>query len=55
MAIAEPKGLPQWGYGASRPFDVDAIRADFPILQQKIHGMPLAWMDNAATTQKPQR
>ncbi|MBA4192285.1 MAG: aminotransferase class V [Planctomycetaceae bacterium] len=39
---------------ASRPFDVEAVRRDFPILQQQIHGKPLAWLDNAATTQKPQ-
>ncbi len=38
----------------SRPFDVAAIRKDFPILHQSIHGKPLAWFDNAATTQKPQ-
>ncbi len=30
------------------------IRRDFPVLNQKIHGKPLAWLDNAATTQKPQ-
>ncbi len=39
---------------SSRPFDVAAIRQDFPILHQQIHGKPLIWMDNAATTQKPQ-
>ncbi|OWK40565.1 cysteine desulfurase [Fimbriiglobus ruber] len=38
----------------SRPFDVAAVRRDFPILNQRIHGKPLAWLDNAATTQKPQ-
>lgn len=38
----------------SRAFDVPAIREDFPILRQKVNGKPLAWMDNAATTQKPQ-
>jgi cysteine desulfurase/selenocysteine lyase len=38
----------------SRPLDIPAIRKDFPILNQKIHGKPLAWMDNGATTQKPQ-
>ena len=38
----------------ARPFDVPAIRKDFPILQQQVHGKPLAWLDNAATTQKPQ-
>lgn len=35
-------------------FNVDAIRRDFPILQQTIHGYPLVYFDNAATTQKPQ-
>jgi cysteine desulfurase/selenocysteine lyase len=40
-------------YG-SRPLDVSAIRRDFPILQQRVHGKPIAWLDNAATTQKPQ-
>ncbi len=38
---------------ASRPFDVAQVRKDFPILQQQIHGRPLVWLDNAATTQKP--
>jgi len=38
----------------SRPLDVPAIREDFPILRQRVHGKPLAWLDNAATTQKPQ-
>ncbi len=40
--------------GPARPLDVHAIRRDFPILHQLIHGKPLAWFDNAATTQKPQ-
>ncbi|RPI82405.1 MAG: aminotransferase class V-fold PLP-dependent enzyme, partial [Planctomycetaceae bacterium] len=44
----------QTAEAASRPFDVNAIRRDFPILRQLIHGRPLAWFDNAATTQKPQ-
>jgi cysteine desulfurase/selenocysteine lyase len=35
-------------------FDVQKIRRDFPILNQKIHGKPLVYLDNAATTQKPQ-
>ncbi|WP_437229352.1 SufS family cysteine desulfurase [Planctomicrobium sp. SH661] len=39
---------------SGRPFDVASIRRDFPILNQRIHGHPLVWMDNAATTQKPQ-
>jgi len=34
-------------------FDVEKIRRDFPILQQSVHGKPLVYLDNAATTQKP--
>lgn len=34
-------------------WDSAAIRAEFPILQQKIHGKPLVYLDNSATTQKP--
>jgi cysteine desulfurase/selenocysteine lyase len=37
-----------------KQFDVNAIRRDFPILQERVHGKPLIWLDNAATTQKPQ-
>jgi cysteine desulfurase/selenocysteine lyase len=36
------------------PFDVSAIRSDFPILGERAHGKPLVYLDNAATTQKPQ-
>src|SRR5262249_29989925 len=38
----------------SGPFDVAAIRAQFPALHQLVHGKPLVYLDNAATTQKPQ-
>ncbi|MEX2273732.1 MAG: cysteine desulfurase [Vicinamibacterales bacterium] len=34
-------------------FDVAAIRAEFPALHQSVHGNPLVYLDNAATTQKP--
>ena len=37
----------------SGPMDWSATRADFPILHQKVHGRPLIYFDNAATTQKP--
>jgi cysteine desulfurase / selenocysteine lyase len=40
---------------AKPPFDVDQIRADFPVLSQTVHGKPLVYLDNAATTQKPWR
>ncbi len=36
------------------PFDVDRIRADFPILGREVHGRPLVYLDNGATAQKPQ-
>ena len=39
---------------AHPPFDVNAIRRDFPILRERVNGRPLVWFDNAATTQKPQ-
>ncbi len=37
-----------------RQFDPEQARADFPILRQRIHGRPLVYLDNAATTQRPQ-
>ena len=36
------------------PFDPYFVRRDFPILQEQVNGRPLVWLDNAATTQKPQ-
>lgn len=36
-------------------FDIDAIRADFPILSREIHGKPLVYLDSAASAQKPQQ
>lgn len=36
-------------------FDVEKIRADFPILQRKVNGKPLVYFDNAATSQTPQQ
>ena len=45
-----------WTDSAADPagFDVFKIRADFPILHRKVHGKPLIYLDNAATSQKPQ-
>lgn len=37
----------------ARPFDPRAVRRDFPILRETVHGRPLIWLDNAATRQKP--
>ena len=39
---------------ANKTFDVERIRQDFPILRTKVHGHPLVYLDNAATSQKPQ-
>jgi len=45
-AIVKPTSDADW--------DVARVRRDFPILDQAVHGHPLAYLDNAATTQKPQ-
>jgi len=37
----------------SAGFDVEKLREDFPVLKQKVHGMPLVYLDSAATAQKP--
>ncbi len=50
-------GAPQAADAARREsggYDVEKVRGDFPILREKIHGKPLVYLDNAATTQKPQ-
>ena len=39
--------------GPRTPYDVAAVRRDFPILSRRVHGKPLVYLDNAATTQKP--
>ncbi len=47
VAADEPESAPR------RPFVVADVRRDFPILQQQVHGKPLTYLDNAATSQKP--
>ncbi|MDF3831940.1 family 2A encapsulin nanocompartment cargo protein cysteine desulfurase [Cupriavidus basilensis] len=51
---AGPEALPRALSPAGVPFDVNAIRRDFPILQERVNGRQLVWFDNAATTHKPQ-
>ena len=51
-ALDTPGSLSPPGMPSS--FDVDAIRRDFPILAERVNGHQLVWLDNAATTQKPQ-
>src|SRR5579872_1278581 len=45
-----------WAESPAKPagFDIFKVRADFPILDVKVHGKPLIYLDNAATSQKPQ-
>ena len=47
-------GAPAPAISGVRAFDPHVIRRDFPILDQSVNGRPLVWLDNAATTQKPQ-
>jgi len=47
-----PDVVPDLGT-AKRPLDARLIRRDFPILEERVHGKKLVWLDNAATTQKP--
>jgi cysteine desulfurase/selenocysteine lyase len=57
VASPERFALPDLGRvpaGGHPVFDVDTIRKDFPILGETVNGRPLIWLDNAATTQKPQ-
>jgi cysteine desulfurase/selenocysteine lyase len=47
-----PAAIPPLGLG-QRPFDAHLVRREFPVLQEQVNGRPLIWLDNAATTQKP--
>lgn len=38
---------------SNRNLDIEKIRKEFPVLKRKVHGKPLVYLDNAATTQKP--
>ena len=51
---AASAAVPPSSPSARPPFDVNAVRRDFPILRERVNGRPLVWFDNAATTQKPQ-
>jgi cysteine desulfurase / selenocysteine lyase len=47
-----PEAAPKLG-ASTGIFDAASIKKDFPILAERVHGRPLVWLDNAATTQKP--
>ena len=48
-----PELVPDLSPSGVRAFDANAVRRDFPILSTQVHGKPLIWLDNGATTQKP--
>ena len=48
MAITAPRAT-------ATPLDIERIRADFPVLSQKVHGKQVVYLDNAATSQKPRQ
>jgi len=58
QAKEEPQGYEPQLFASSEvarePFDPYRVKRDFPILRQQVHGKPLIWLDNAASTQKPQ-
>jgi len=53
-AVFEAERIIPGSESARVPLDVNLIRRDFPILSERVNGRPLVWLDNAATTQKPQ-
>ncbi|WP_020521153.1 cysteine desulfurase [Catelliglobosispora koreensis] len=53
MTMTIPAGMPQ--YDDMPTFDVDRVRADFPILGREVGGQPLIYLDSANTSQKPQQ
>jgi cysteine desulfurase/selenocysteine lyase len=50
---AKAMGLASRRTNRQAELDIESIRAEFPILQSKVHGKPLVYLDNAATSQKP--
>ena len=53
LALHVEPSSPVRMFAAGR-FDVERVRADFPILRRHVRGCALTYLDNAATTQKPQ-
>jgi len=55
MTVLANVSVPHSSDQDTRSYNVERIRADFPILHQNVHGHPLVYLDNAATTQKPRQ
>lgn len=54
IVVQEKKQHPK-ANAVKTSFDAYWVKKDFPILQEKVNGRPLIWLDNAATTQKPRQ
>ena len=55
MATAETLRTVGAGDNSTLAFDVERVRADFPILQEQVHGKPLVYLDSGASAQKPRQ
>jgi cysteine desulfurase/selenocysteine lyase len=55
MTVLANVSVPHSSDQDTRSYNVERIRADFPILHQNVHGHQLVYLDNAATTQKPRQ
>ena len=51
--LGRATGWRRWHDRARAAFDVEAVRAEFPILSRQVNGKPLVYLDNAASAQKP--
>ena len=54
VGLPEADKLRHINYEETDTLSIDQIRRDFPVLHQQVNGHPLVWLDNGATTQKPQ-
>jgi cysteine desulfurase/selenocysteine lyase len=54
MATVNRRAIQRVAPKATQAFDPSQVRGDFPILKQMVNGKPLVYLDNAATSQKPQ-
>ncbi|HEY8925517.1 MAG TPA: aminotransferase class V-fold PLP-dependent enzyme, partial [Polyangia bacterium] len=53
LSLGQPPARAVDGGARRGMFDPAQVKRDFPILRERVHGRPLVWLDNAATTQKP--
>ena len=55
MSTASAQRVDRPSAPATAPFDVESVRADFPILSRTVHGKPLVFLDSGASAQKPRQ